>query len=214
MASNPSTADLIQIQELRDGVLLLKDGSLRAVVKVSAINFELRSSDEQHALLQQFGAFVNSIDFPIQMIAHSRRYDISAYLALIKTASEQLTNDLLKIQATEYIRFVGELSDLANIMQKNFYVVLPLAIVTPVESPGLMGGIKAMFKKTPKEQSLSPERLTSYRAQLQQRADLVIGGLSGMGLQGKMLGQDELVQLFNEVYNPAVPAPVTQQPNP
>jgi len=211
MAHEPSTADLIQIRELRDGVLVLKDGSLRAVVKVSAINFELRSSDEQHGILQQFGSFLNSIDFPIQMIAHSRRYDISTYLASVQTASEQLTNELLKVQATEYIRFVGELSDLANIMQKNFYVVLPLTIIPTTQSKGFFDGFKDMFKKSPTAQGFTSQQLAGYKAQLQQRADLIIGGLSGMGLRGSMLGQDELVALFNDVYNPVVPAPT--QPN-
>lgn len=212
MANEPSTSDLIQIQELRDGVLVLKDGSLRAVVKVSAINFELRSSDEQQAILQQFASFLNSVDFPIQMIVHSRRFDISEYLGTIRTVSEQLTNELLKIQAGEYIRFVAELSDLANIMQKNFYVALPLTVVAPSESKGILGGFKDLFKKSPAGQTLSPERLATYKMQLQQRADLIIGGLSGMGLTGEMLGQDGLMKLFNEVYNPVVPA--SQQPNP
>ena len=208
MANEPSTADLIQIQELRDGVLVLKDGSLRAVVKVSAINFELRSSDEQHGILQQFGSFLNAIDFPVQMVAHSRRYDISAYLSSIQAASAELTNELLKIQAAEYMRFVGELSELANIMQKNFYVVLPLTVIPTTESTGLLGGFKDLFKKKASTHGYTAEQLAGYKTQLQQRADLVIGGLSGMGLKGAMLGQDELVALFNDVYNPVVPIPL------
>lgn len=209
MANEPSTSDLIQIQELRDGVLILKDGSLRAVVSVTAINFELRSSDEQQAILQQFAGFLNSIDFPIQMVVHSRRYDITEYIKTVQVAAEQLTNELLKVQATEYIRFVSELSDLANIMAKNFYVVLPLTVVAPTESKGLLGGFKDMFKKAPPTHTLPAEQLASYRSQLQQRADLIIGGLSGMGLKGTMLGQEELTKLFNEVYNPVVPQPQT-----
>jgi len=207
MANEPSTVELIQIQELREGVLILKDGSLRAVVNVTAINFELRSSDEQQAILQQFAGFLNSIDFPIQMVVHSRRYDISEYIATVQAASEQLTNELLKVQAGEYIRFVAELSDLANIMAKNFYIVLPLTVVTATESKGILGGFKDMFKKAPATKSLTTEQLASYRTQLQQRADLIIGGLSGMGLKGTMLGQAELMKLFSEVYNPVVPQP-------
>jgi len=205
MANEPATSELIQIQELRDGVLILKDGSLRAVINVTAINFELRSSDEQQAILQQFGGFLNSIDFPVQMVVNSRRYDIAEYIATVQAASEQLTNELLKVQAMEYIRFVSELSDLANIMAKNFYIVLPMTITTTTESKGLLGGFKDMFKKAPATQALSPEKLASYRAQLQQRADLLIGGLSGMGLKGAMLGQEDLTKLFNELYNPVVP---------
>jgi type IV secretory pathway VirB4 component len=211
MANEPSTTELIQIQDLRDGVIILKDGSLRAVVKVTAINFELRSTDEQQGILQQFSSFLNSIDFPIQMIVHSRRYDITEYLASVQTASEALTNDLLKVQATEYIRFIAELADLANIMAKNFYISLPLTVVVASESKGILGGFKDMFKKAPVAQGMSAEQLAGYRSQLQQRADLIIGGLSGMGLKGNMLGQEELVALFNDVYNPTVPA--TQKSN-
>lgn len=211
MATETSTTDLIQIQELRDGVLILKDGSLRAVVKISAINFDLRSSDEQQAILQQFGAFMNSIDFPIQMVAHSRRFDITTYLANLESATQGLTNDLLKVQSGEYARFVRELSELANIMQKNFYVVLPMEVTATSESTGFFGGIKEMFKKTQSAQSLSSEQLALFRSQLQQRADLILGSISGMGLKGSMLGQEELIALFNDVYNPVVPT--APQPN-
>lgn len=212
MANESSTTSLVQIQDLRDGVVLLKDGSIRGIVQVSAINFELRSSDEQSAILQQFAGFLNSIDFPLQIVVQSRRFDISAYLATVQQASEQLTNELLKVQAQEYIRFVGELSELSNIMSKNFYVILPLSITPISESKGFFGGIKDMFKKAPATQDLPPERLATYKTQLQQRADLIIGGLSGMGLQGHMLNQDELIRLFGELYNPIVPVAQKQTP--
>lgn len=205
-ATTPSTTDLTQIKEMRDGVIILKDGSLRGIIQVSAVNFELRSSDEQSAILQQFSAFLNSIDFPVQMVVHSRRFDISAYLATVQAASEQLTNELLKVQATEYMRFIGELSELANIMSKNFYAVVPLSVVPVSESKGILGGLKDIFKKAPAQQTLTPEQLATYRIQLQQRADLVIGGLSGMGLTGHMLNQEELTTLFNALYNPVIPA--------
>jgi type IV secretory pathway VirB4 component len=205
MANEPSTTSLIQLKELRDGVVILKDGSLRGVVQVGAINFELRSSDEQNAILQQFAGFLNSIDFSVQLLVNSRRFDISTYLAAVQQSSEQLTNELLKVQAQEYIRFVGELSELSNIMAKNFYVVVPLTVTPVSQSKGILGGFKDLFKKSPTQQELTSEQLASYRAQLQQRADLIIGGLSGMGLQGHMLNQDELLRLFSNLYNPSVP---------
>jgi len=208
MANEPSTTDLIQLKEISDGVIILKDGSLRGVVQVSAINFELRSSDEQAAILQQYASFLNSIDFPIQMIVHSRKFDISEYLVNVQTASDQLTNELLKVQAAEYIRFIGELSSLSNIMAKNFYVALPLMVTPTKEKEGFFAGIKGMFKKkSAVKPSVATEQLASYKGQLQQRADLIIGGLSGMGLKGHMLNQEELLKLFNELYNPVVPAP-------
>jgi type IV secretory pathway VirB4 component len=206
MANEPSTADLIQIKDIQDGVIMLKDGSLRGIVQVSAINFELRSSDEQAAILQQFASFLNSIDFPVQMVVHSRRFDISAYLASVQTATAQLTNELLKVQAAEYMRFVGELAELANIMAKNFYVAIPMSVVAASDNKGIIAGIKDIFKKKPAQpQGIAPEQLAAFKSQLQQRADLIIGGLSGMGLTGHMMPQDELLALFNALYNPVVP---------
>lgn len=213
MANEPSTTDLIQLKELRDGVIILKDGSLRGIIQVSAINFELRSSDEQSAILQQYASFLNSVDFPVQMIVHSRKFDIAEYLANVQAASDVLTNELLKVQATEYIRFIGELSSLSNIMAKNFYVAIPLSVTPTKEGKGIIAGITDIFKKkkTVTQQSAGPEQMATYKGQLQQRADLIIGGLSGMGLKGHMLEQEELVKLFNELYNPIVPP--KQQPN-
>jgi len=210
----PSTTDLIQIKDIRDGVVMLKDGSIRGVVQIDAINFELRSSDEQTAILEQFQGFLNSIDFPLQIVVQSRKYNIETYLAEVQQATGQLTNDLLKLQAEEYIRFVRELSELANIMSKRFYVVIPLQVSAQTETKGMLSGITGLFKrKTPvKETGISEQDLPSYKAQLLQRADLVLGGLSGMGLKGRALGQEELVGLFGDLYNPAVPthtAPTT-----
>lgn len=205
MANEPSTLDLIQIKEVRDGVIILKDGSLRGVVKITAINFELRSTDEQQAILEQFSGFLNSVDFPVQMVVHSRRYDIREYIAGVQTATDELTNELLKVQAQEYMRFVTELAELANIMTKNFYVVVPLVVTAATESTGVIGSIKGMFTKTPAAAAMTSEQLALYRSQLVERANLIIGGLSGMGLKGELLGQEQLVRLFNEVYNPVVP---------
>jgi type IV secretory pathway VirB4 component len=209
MAPPPSTTDLVQIKQIVDGVIVLKDGTLRAVVQVSAINFELRSSEEQAAILQQFQGFLNSVDFPIQMIVHSRKFDITAYLASVQQAVAELTSELLKVQAEEYMRFIKELSALANIMSKNFYVALPFQVTAaPTAKKGILSGVTGMFskKKGAAQDGIPPEQLASYKVQLQQRADLLLGGLSGMGLKGHVMSQEELIALFNDLYNPKVPA--------
>lgn len=203
--ATPSTTEFIPIAEISDGVLALKDGSLRAVVQISAVNFDLRSTDEQKAIIQQFQGFLNSVDFPFQVVVQSRRFDVSAYLTAVKNAAENLSNELLKVQANEYARFVGELSELANIMSKNFYVVLPFTIQQQKEKN--QGFIKSLFgsSKPPKPSALSPEQLAAAKTQMLQRADLIIGGLSGMGLQGRVLGDPELTTLLRDLYNPNLP---------
>lgn len=209
----PSTTDIIQIKEIVDGAIVLKDDTLRAVIEISAINFELRSSDEQAALIQQFQGFLNAIDFPIQMIVHSRKFDISGYIASVKEASAAVKNELLQVQAQEYVRFVTELSELSNIMSKKFYVVLPFTAApasTDGKKGGFFSGITGMFSKKPATPAapagIAPATLSASKVQLQQRADLIIAGLSGMGLRGMVLEQKELIVLFNDLYNPIVPA--------
>ncbi len=123
MAQPPSTTELVPLKDILESIVFLKDGSLRAVIDVSAINFELRSTDEQIALLQQFQGFLNSVDFPLQVVVQSRKYDIDEYLKVVEKATAVLTNDMLRVQAEEYTRYIRELSELANIMKKKFYVV-------------------------------------------------------------------------------------------
>ena len=201
----PSTTDLLPFQDIRDGVIFLKNNALRMVVEISAINFELRSSDEQEAIIQQFQGFLNALDFPTEIIVQSRKFDISTYVESVQTASSQLTNELLKLQATEYIRFIQELSDLSNIMSKQFFVVLPFQATQEGEKKG--GFLSGLFKKKAAAGPTGPsdEVVAAYRAQLQQRADLVIGGLSGLGLKGHSLNQEGLLKLFKGVYSPIVP---------
>ncbi len=208
--ANPSTTDLIQLKDIAESVLLLKDGPLRAIVEVSAINFDLRSSDEQQALLQQFEAFLNSIDFPLQIVVQSRRFDVSGYVATVRTAAESLTNELLKVQAEEYAKYVNELSSLANIMSKRFFVVLEFSAAATAAGEKKGGLLSGLFgKKTPAKAGIASEQVAVYQQQLNQRADFVRGGLSGMGLKGHILGADELKTLFKDLYNPTVPSVAT-----
>src|SRR5436309_14110535 len=113
MATNQATQQLIDIAEIRESVIILKDGSLRTIVEVSAINFELRSEDEQVAILQNFQRFLNSVDFPLQLSIVSRRLFIDTYLKFVEEATNSVTNELLRIQGEEYTKFIKELSALA-----------------------------------------------------------------------------------------------------
>ncbi|HXK36260.1 MAG TPA: hypothetical protein VJ553_01655 [Candidatus Paceibacterota bacterium] len=204
----PSTTELVPVADIGSGVITLKDSTLRAIVRISAINFELRSTDEQNAIIQQFQGFLNSLDFPFQIVIQSRRFDVSTYIALARSAAEKQTNELLKVQAGEYARFVGELSELANIMSKQFYVVLPFTVQLPTGKKG--GGFFQSFlgkKKAVTTSTLSPEQLAVAKTQMMQRADLIIGGLSGMGLTGSVLNDAEISKLLRDLYNPNLPEP-------
>ena len=199
--ANQSTKDLIQIADIKDNVVLLKNGSLRTVIEVSAINFELRSDDEQVAILLNFQRFLNSVDFPLQIVINSRRYDIDDYLKIIQGASSTLTNELLRIQATEYTTFVRELSDLSNIMSKKFYIVIPFYVYEAPSKAGLSQSFKSMFGSSSVVKEITDEQLRTYQAQLIQRAELVFDGLIGLGLKASLLSKEALTNLYYGLYN-------------
>ncbi len=203
MANKSTTRQLVQIADIRDNIVLLSNGSLRAVLEVSAINFELRSEEEQNAILQNFQQFLNSIDFPLQIVTHSRSFDVDNYLKVVQETTGTLTNELLKIQAEEYITFVRELSSLANIMSKKFYIVIPFYISEVPTAKGLLGSFKGLFKSSAGGPAKIPEeQLQTYKNQILQRAELVFGGLVGIGVRARVLEQQELMDLFYQLYNP------------
>lgn len=207
--ANATTKQLIEIAEIRESVIVLKNGSLRMVMEVSAINFELRSEEEQTAILQNFQRFLNSIDFPLQIVVNSRKFDLAEYMRTIQEASAQLTNELLKIQAEEYIKFIQELSELANIMSKRFYIVIPFYVLETPSGKGIFDSVKNVFKRK-KSEPVSVEKLETYKNQLMQRTELIFDGLVGMGLKTRVLEGQELINLLYTLYNPNV-NPVTQR---
>ncbi len=197
-----STKQLVEIANIIDSIVLLKNGSLRAVIEVSAINFELRSEGEQTAILQNFQRFINSIDFPLQIVVNSRKLNIDEYLKLINESANALTNELLKIQAIEYSKFVEELSDLSNIMSKKFYIVVPFYVFEAPSKSGITQSLKSIFKPSAVVKELTPEQLETYKSQLLQRTELIFDGLIGMGLKAKTLEGNDLMNLFYGLYNP------------
>jgi hypothetical protein len=201
MASQ-STKDLVSIADINGSIVLLKNGSLRAVIEVSAVNFELRSEEEQTGILQNFQRFLNSIDFPLQMIVNSRQLNMNEYLKTIDSVAETVNNELLKIQALEYGKFVKELLELSNIMTKHFYVVLPFYVYETPSRTGLFESIKGVLGSTQTVQQIKPEQLDTYRTQLMQRAELILDGLIGIGLKARLMEGQELNNLYYSLYNP------------
>ena len=193
---------MVPIADIKDGVVILRNGSLRMVLGVSAINFELRSGNEQVAILQGFQRFLNSVDFALQIVISSREMDIANYLKTIGEVTDSAPNELLRIQALEYSRFIKELSSLSNIMSKKFYVVVPFYIYEKPKATGLAQSLKGMFssKVVPKE--LTEDQFNTYRSQLVQRAELVYGGLVGLGLRVNQLEDEELKNLYYKLFNP------------
>jgi hypothetical protein len=199
-----STKDFVQIAEIRDTVVVLKDGSLRSIVEAGSMNFELKSADEQLAIIQNFQNFLNSVDFPLQIIVSSRKLDIGPYLKSLEELTGSLKNELLKIQAVEYTRFIKGLTELANIMAKKFYIAVPFHAVetaTPTKA-GFFGAFKSVVSPSKFIKTLTDEELENYKLQLNQRIAVIVEGLSGLGIEMRTLAGDELINLFYPYYNP------------
>lgn len=196
-----NTKQLVQIQEIRDNILILKDGSLRQIMKVGSINFELKSQDEQLAILHGFRNFLNALDFSLEIMVMSRKLNISGYLAFIDGLIENQQNELMRIQAIDYSKFVKELTQLANIMAKDFFVVVPFYL-GPKASKGIGNILKSFFKPSEIFKKLTPEEFDTYKLQLNQRTNLVFENLFGLGLTPKVMERDELINLYYRFYNP------------
>lgn len=200
--ANISTKDLVEIADIQDSIVLLKNGSLRAVIEVSAINFELRSEGEQVGILQNFQRFLNSIDFPLQIVVNSRELNMDEYMKLLDQTGEKLQNELLKIQAAEYSKFIKELLELSHIMSKKFYIVLPFYIYETPTKTGIFQSFKSIFSPSSVVKKINQQEIETYRTQLMQRTDLVLDGLLSLGVKAKLLEQQDLINLYYGLYNP------------
>ena len=205
--SNPaySTQKYINVAEIKENTLILKDGSLRAVIAVSSTNFALKSEDEQNALVAAYQGLLNSLDFPIQILIHSRVLDIEGYLGKLKGLAAGQTNELLRIQMTEYIEYVGRLVEFANIMSKNFYVVVPFS-ANPVRQT-FGSRIKKLLNPVA-QIAMNQEDFHRAKTKLDERVNHVMSELGGVGLRSLVLTTEELIELLYESYNLDSAAPL------
>ncbi len=192
-----STQSFVPIKEIRDGIAIMQDGSMRAVVMTSSINFALKSVDEQTAIIYQFQNFLNSLNFSIQITAQSRRLDIKPYIGLLEDVAKEQKNELLRIQTNEYIDFIKNFTSSVNIMTKTFFVIIPYTPAIIETKKGILSGI--MQKTNHKGDADSFEE---NRTQLLQRMEVVVQGLSRLGVRGVPLGTEELIELYYKTFNP------------
>jgi type IV secretory pathway VirB4 component len=192
----------IPIAEVKDNTVILKDGTLRSVLLVSSINFALKSEDEQNAIISSYVGFLNSIDFPVQIVIQSRRLQIQPYLDKLAKIEREQTNELLQVQIADYRSFVQELVDIGQIVTKRFYVVVPY---DPLSNK------KKSFWKRFKEVirpalsvRLKEERFQERRKDLTSRVRQVVGGLESMGLSVIELDTQALIELYYSTYNPDI----------
>ncbi|MFA5124536.1 MAG: TraC family protein [Patescibacteria group bacterium] len=200
--ATPSTQKYLQIAEIRDDTIVMKDGSLRSVILVSSINFALKSEDEQNAIVSGYVSFLNSLDTPLQIIIQSRQLDLESYLEFLKEAEAKQTNDLLKMQMTEYRQYITELVELGNIMTKRFLVVVPYE---PFRSKTRSFWQRSGDVLSPtKILSLGQKQFMQRQRELLTLVDKVLTGLASIGLRSQVLDTQSLIEVFYNTYNPTV----------
>jgi hypothetical protein len=193
-----ATQKFVSVKEIRNGVIILKNGGYRGILICSSINFGLKSADEQHAITTGFQNFLNTLDFSIQIVVNSRRMDLRPYLTLLEEKYPTQKTELMKIQLREYIEFVRSFTDQANIMTKSFYVVVSyVPHLSATNATSFFRRESASVKSAAAETSFEEDR-----AQLEQRLNLVANGLSGTGVRAVPLGTEEVIELLYRSFNP------------
>jgi len=194
--SEVTTQQFLEIDKIKEGVIILKNKQLRGVLMVSSLNFALKEEDEQKAIIYQFQDFLNSLDFSLQMIVQSRKLNITRYFDSLKELEQKQENEMLRNQMIEYRRFIQDFISKGDIMSKNFFVVVPFI-------PVFQGSPEkeSLFKK-PTIPKLTEESFKQAKRQLLQRMEFIALGLRRCSLQSVMLGSADLIELFWSLHHP------------
>lgn len=198
----PATQRYLDIAEIREGAVVLKDGTLRAVLVVSSINFALKSEEEQEAIIQGYVSFLNSLDHPLQIVIQSRRLNIDDYILRLEQQEKTQTSDLLRAQIADYRAFVKDLVTIGEIMSKKFFLVVPYDPVSN-KRKGFFSRLRESFQPAVSI-TLKEKQFQERRKDLMFRVEHVMGGLASLGLKTTPLDTQTLVELYYTSYNPDV----------
>ncbi|MCE9585669.1 hypothetical protein K8Q94_03555 [Candidatus Nomurabacteria bacterium] len=199
--SAKATQEFVPIREVRDGIIILKNDELRAIILANSVNLSLKSVDEQKATIMQFQNFLNTLDFSIQISIQSRKRDMKPYLLLLENRMKLQNEPLLKLQTKEYMEFIKNFTDNVNIMTKNFFIVVPY---TPKSFNTNTGFFDKIFSKKNSKELRNAEKVDfeEKRSQLEQRISVITQGLASCGVKSEQLGTEEVVEVFYKVFNP------------
>lgn len=206
--TNPnSTQNALQIAEIRDGIVIMNDGSFRSVVMVKSINFDLMSPQEREGVEYSYQGFLNSLYFPIQIYLRSARVDLRPYIEKLDKIRTEHENMLLALLMEDYITYIDQLSAQTNIMDKRFYIVIPYFPVADIQkaitqSKNFFSGLSQLFNNKEQHVVINEGDLVKAKDELRNRVQAVLGGLQQSGIAGLPLDTQELIELYYDAYNP------------
>ena len=208
VASNPnSTQNSLQIAEIRDGVVIMNDGSFRSVIMVKSINFDLMSQSEQEAIEYNYQSFLNSLYFPIQIFIRSQKVDLTPYLEKLDKIRSEHDNMLLAMLMEDYLGYISDLAQQTNIMDKKFYIVVPFYPHVDVQkaltqSKNFVSGVADLFGNKEQHVIINEADLEKAKTELRNRVQTVLTGLQQANVQSLPLDTQELIELYYDTYNP------------
>lgn len=203
--SNPnSTQNLLHIAEIRDGVVIMNDGSFRSVLMCRSINFDLMSPEEREGVEYAYQSFLNSLYFELQIHVHSTKVDIRPYLEKLDKIRSEHDNMLLAVLMEDYINYIAALAEQTNIMDKKFYIVIPFYtnLDTRKVAQASKSFMSTIFGNKEQVVTVDEAKLEAAKTELKNRAQTVLSGLMQCGVQGAALDTQELIELYYDAYNP------------
>lgn len=195
-----NSQQFVPIKEIKDGIIVLKDGSFRAILMASSINLGLKSQEEQEAILMQFQNFLNTLDFQTQIVIQSRKRNIRPYIAKLEARMKEQQEPLLKIQTREYIEFIKSFMEINDIMTKHFFVVVPYDVA--ILNSGSSGLLDKILPTGSNKKIIDTEEFEEKRTQIEQRITIVQEGLKRVGVRTLLLKTPQVVELFFKTFNP------------
>lgn len=208
--SNPnSTQNSLQIAEIRDGIVIMNDGTFRSVLMLKSINFDLMSPQEQEAVEFAYQGFLNSLYFPIQIFVRSQKVDLQPYIERLDKIRTEHDNMLLAMLMEDYLVYMDNLAQQTNIMDKKFYIVIPYFLhpesakkAIASDSKNFISGLAGMFNNAETHVVVNENDLETAKNELRNRVQAVLSGLAQCGVQGLPLDTQELIELYYDTYNP------------
>ncbi len=204
-----NSLDLVDIKEIKKNTVIVKDGSFRQIIMVGGVNFSLKSEMEQNIITQGYQTFLNSIDFPLQILVHSRKVNIESYTNTLQQRKDQEQSPILQNQIDEYTKFIEGFVEKNAIMEKVFLVVVSFYPTSLMPSAQKVSGILSFFGKKKDTSNTASTNVEAENklfdenfAQLEQRTNQVTSGLLNMGLEVTVLEDEQLIELFYNFYNP------------
>lgn len=202
-----STQRFLPIGEIKEGFIVLKNGGMRAILQTSSVNFNLKSEDEQNALISSYQSFLNTLEFPIQILVRSKKLDVDKYIHTIDNLAHKQANPLLQKQTIAYSEYIQKLVEYADIMEKKFYIIVP---VDPIRNETKQGILKDIFllldhlkpQDTVSKIQTRQHEFEALKKTLQQRINTIKDSLSNCNIRSEQLNTEELVELLYQSYNP------------